>query len=165
MTTVQILASDLWTGEYRARRPLGDLDDGGSGHIHGRLEIVIGGRRLPRLGYWGPDDVCLDTSVSELRAARRVLSDRDAQYTVDEGEQGQPAYVFRRLGNRVHVSVSDSPLSDGPGEPDWQNVPCDATGFIAAIDAFLTRVEREVLALGEVGQRWLAATRVRSEAR
>src|SRR5438128_1587274 len=79
---------------------LTSLDD----HIHGTLAIVVGGKPLPMLGYFGPSDACLGDWAAELSRAARVLSSGDpASYVYDEGEQGQPAFVFQRKGETVSL--------------------------------------------------------------
>ena len=124
--TVEISFSNLWTygKETRKRLPLSSLPHS-YGHIHGRLCILIGGRALPQLGYGGPDDACLGTWAQELASAVGTLSTSpDSGYLYDEGEQGQPAFRFSRRGETVYVSVVDSEISDGAGDPDWQDGPC-----------------------------------------
>ena len=42
------------------------------------------------LGFWGPDDVCFNDWAHVLQEAATVLGTSDpAEYTFDEGEQGQ----------------------------------------------------------------------------
>jgi hypothetical protein len=137
--TVQISFSDLWTygEEARNRLPLSSLPRA-YGHIHGRLSIIIAGRALPRLGYWGPDEVCLGSWAQELAMAVRTLSaSPDSDYLYDEGEQGQPAYRFSRRGETVYVSVVDSQISDGVGDPGWQDVPSQYEEFCGQVEKFL----------------------------
>lgn len=61
--------------EPQVRLPISFLSDG-SGHIHGELAIhhIGGGNPLPSLGYFGPDDVCLNTWTQELHAIEEALS-------------------------------------------------------------------------------------------
>lgn len=68
--TIRLSFRDLWTyGEDTATRlPLRSLG-GGYGHIHGRLDFEVGGRLLPHLGYFGPDDVCFGEWLRELQTA------------------------------------------------------------------------------------------------
>src|SRR5689334_22705991 len=94
---------------------LADLRTDGD-HIHGRLSITIGGATIPRLGFFGPDDVCLGTWLCELAlASRQLCSEGCSRYVFDEGEQGQPAFVFEREGPVVYVSIEDSDLSGASG--------------------------------------------------
>jgi hypothetical protein len=75
----EIAFSDLWTyeigesGDLRTRLPLSRLSERG-GHIHGLLQIKIGGKILPYLGYFGTDDVCFNEWVFELKSAPNNLS-------------------------------------------------------------------------------------------
>jgi hypothetical protein len=58
--------------------------------------LIIDGRLVPRLGYFGPDDVYFNVWVRALAKAARALTTADpASYAYEEGEQGQPAPRFR----------------------------------------------------------------------
>jgi hypothetical protein len=78
------------------------------GHVHGRVTIEIAGRAVPHLGHLGPDDVCLNTWLVGLCNAVNALAETGGKYIFDEGEQGQPAFSFERLGMRFS-SPSTSP--------------------------------------------------------
>jgi len=107
-------------------------------HVHGQLEIEIDGRLLPRLGYAGPNDVCFDDWVRELHYMHcRLDSAKNSEYVYDEGEQGQPAYVFRRAKDTVYVSVRASSFSDGLGDPNWNEIPVDYGLFRSAVSSFI----------------------------
>ncbi|MCB9881426.1 MAG: hypothetical protein H6834_06515 [Planctomycetes bacterium] len=118
--------------------PLSALDDDARSHVHGALRVEIDGRRLPWMGFFGPDDVCLNDWARELSQARHTLSTSDvAVHVFDEGEQGQPAFEFRREGERVFVSIVDSTIGDGRSDPAWQRVPCRWHDFDTAVRAFV----------------------------
>jgi hypothetical protein len=154
VTGIQIDVADLWTGKYDDRHPLADLDTRTNSHIHARLTIVIDGRDLPRLGYWGPDDVCLNTWVPELLQIRSRLQTDEGRHVFDEGEQGQPAYAFERSRATVFVSLLPSELGDGLGHPEWLKVACPADELLGAIDRVLDRIREQVLGIGAAGERW-----------
>jgi hypothetical protein len=81
------------------RAPLEQLDDDERSCVHGTLWIRVNGRDLPALGFWGRDDACLGAWAAELSRAVQALEPSDqACYVYDEGEQGQPAFVFTRTG-------------------------------------------------------------------
>jgi len=80
------------------RKPLTELTL--DRHVHGGLRLEINGRLVPYLGYWGPDDVCFGEWVNELWRAAQALRDSGGRHVYDEGEQGQPAFVFEREGDR-----------------------------------------------------------------
>jgi hypothetical protein len=122
-------------------------DESKNSHIHARLEIVIGGQCLPRLGFWGPDDVCLNTWVRELLCIRSVLGATDGRYVFDEGEQGQPAFAFERCEDRVLVSVLRSKISDAGGDDNWHKVPCRASELFSD-PGIVDELEDQVLAQG-----------------
>ena len=128
MASVRISIADLWTyGVTDAggteREPLTRLGKRRNcGHIHGKLILEIAGRVVPYLGSSGPDDVCLNTWVVELCMIANALSAADGAYTFDEGEQGQPALAFARVGDEVTFSIIESVLSDGAADAAWQGV-------------------------------------------
>ena len=154
MASVTIEVSDLWTGSHHDRLPLANLDDDQNGHVHGRLRIVIDGRDLPRLGFFGPDDVCLNTWVKELLPIRAQLGATDGRYVFDEGEQGQPAFAFERSGTSLFVSVLRSEIGGGDGDESWSRVACLAVDFFTAIDAVLEEIRARVTAIGAQGEHW-----------
>jgi len=141
MSSFEIRYSELWTyesGDCSERLTLARLCDRG-GHIHGRLEIQVNGTSLPYLGYFGPDDVCFNEWVFQLHSALRVLTSSPCiTHIYDEGEQGQPAFLFQRESHDLYVSIVDSELSDGKAHPDWQRVPCSFTDFEHSATTFLT---------------------------
>lgn len=146
--TVRIECSGLWThggDNLDERAPLSALEqDGEIGHIHGRLTIAIAGRVVPSLGHFGPDDVCLDTWVVELCNVVNGLARSGDEYTFDEGEQGQPAFRFTRIGSELAFSIVDSLLSGGSGQADWQNVKCLFEDFRTAVLGFLDDLRAEL---------------------
>jgi hypothetical protein len=150
MSSVRISAADLWT--YRiadtggtVREPLSRLgEERNGGHVHGSLNIAIAGRSVPRLGFFGPDDVCLNTWLVELCNVVNELAAVSGEYTFDEGEQGQPAFAFARIGDDVAFSIDESVLGDGPAEPEWQDVRFPYRDFRAAVRLFLDELRSEL---------------------
>ena len=138
--TVEINFGSLWTYAADAsdeRLALTRLSDENT-HVHGLLQIVVGGNVLPSLGFFGPDDVCFNTWVHELAVVSRTVATSDlAAHVFDEGEQGQPAFHFERTGGEVLVSVRASSISGGPGDPTWDRVPCALEDFVAAVSGFM----------------------------
>jgi hypothetical protein len=132
-------------------------------HVHGELAIVVDGGRLPSLGFFGPRDVCIGQWLRVLTKARRTLVAGDsASYLFDEGEQGQPAFRFQRVGDRVDVSIVDSAISDGEGDPVWGTKSCTFAAFAAGIAAFLAELASalEEAAPG-VGREWVSGALAR----
>ncbi len=114
------------------RLPLSALDLDEHGHVHGCLRLQFQARFAPHLGYFGPDDACFNTWLDELWAVARAFdSATEASYTFDEGEQGQPAFLFERAGHRAYFSIIDSELSYGEADPDWQRVEFSPQEFLA----------------------------------
>jgi hypothetical protein len=157
--TAEIRFGSLWTyalGSTDTRVALAHLSDENT-HVHGLLEVLVGGRALPCLGFFGPDDVCFNDWVHELaHAARTVVASDPAAHVFDEGEQGQPAFHFERAGGNVFVSVRKSQISDRHGDPTWERVPCALDDFVAAVSRFIGEF-RETLAAqagAERAQRW-----------
>jgi hypothetical protein len=154
VASAAIEVSDLWTGSYHERASLAELDADENCHIHGRFRIVINGRELPRLGFFGPDDVCLNEWTEQLLRIRGQLGATAGRYVFDEGEQGQPAFAFERSGGDLFVSVLRSEIGDANGDESWSRVVCSAGDFLAAVDEVLDVIHREVSAIGAQGERW-----------
>ncbi|MBX3218999.1 MAG: hypothetical protein KF795_00690 [Labilithrix sp.] len=150
MAYVRISVADLWT--YRVaetggteREPLSRLAEGqNSGHVHGTLTIEIAGRTVPHLGFFGPDDVCMNTWVVELCLAANALGEGSGEHTFDEGEQGQPAFTFQRIGEDVSFSINESVLGGGPADPEWQDVRFPYGAFRTAVVAFLDDLREQL---------------------
>lgn len=162
--SAKIRFSDLWTYAHDAdqagvRRPLRDLPESGE-HIHGRLEIVVSGKPLRHLGFFGDDDVCFNTWVAELAQILARLAECEvASYIFDEGEQGQPAFEFKRDGEVSYVSIVDSELSGAHGDPSYQLVSCLWEEFSNEICSFLDDFRAELFrAAPRVAQDWWAHT-------
>lgn len=126
-------------------------------HIHGELLIIVDGEALPHLGFFGPRDVCVNTWLGELSVVRRVLSESTtACHVFDEGEQGQPAFKFQRSGDLVEVSVVDSQLSDGIGDPEWGTRTCTIGEFQDGVSAFFAELTSALEAAAPgVGRLWV----------
>jgi hypothetical protein len=111
-------------------------------HIHGDLTISWNGKVVPGLGYFGPDDVCMGTWIHEFHEIIEALSKSEtACYVFDEGEQGQPAYKFKRDGQWVYLSIIASELSDGLADPDFCDLKSDYAQFFDEILSFLNRFD------------------------
>ena len=105
-----------------------DPDD----HIHGGLYLEIDDRRVPQMGFWGPDDVCLNAWLEELwLIANAFQSPTAGRHVFDEGEQGQPAFIFERIDAQAFLTIADSQYSEGTANPDWQRVEFSAEEFLA----------------------------------
>jgi len=159
--SVQIEFGDLWTydaTETQKRRPLSSLPESGAGHIHGRLTITVNSRKLPYLGYFGPDDVCFNEWLKELHFAKKTLtSDDPSKYIYDEGEQGQPAFLFERKGDRLFLSIIDSEMSGAPGDDGWKNEEVGLSEFTFAVSKFEESFQHEVLAQNRrAAHNWLS---------
>jgi len=136
------------------REPLAALTT--EGHIHGCLRLEIAGRLVPCLGYWGPDDVCFDAWVVELFRAAEAMRIPGSRYVFDEGEQGQPAFVFEREGDQAFFTIAASSLSDGVARPDWQRVEFSPDEFVTAYENFRESFFAEVRAgAPAVAEAWL----------
>lgn len=159
--TATLAFSKLFTYDMEdssERLPLGRLADE-DGHVHGLLELAISGRGLPHMGFFGPDDVCFNTWVDELvRIVQALDRSETGEYTFDEGEQGQPAFAFRRRGDALAVSVVDSLISGGRADPGFQDVACRWLEFRSAVMTFLADFHATLLeACPLVAERWWAA--------
>jgi hypothetical protein len=156
--TVRIWHENLAAMAVNKRKPLSALRPGS--HVHGGLRLEIGGRLVPCLGYWGPDDVCFGQWLEELWYAAEALRTPGARHTFDEGEQGQPAFVFEREGDRGYFTITTSESSDGGPHADWQRVEFSPSDFVAAHDrfraSFLAELRAAAPAVAEVWISWFA---------
>ena len=98
--------------------PLSSRSDGD--HVHGDLRLEIGGRLVSRLDYLHPDNVCV----------AKAFSKRTARYVYDEGEEGQPAFIFERSGDLGFFSIVDSKISERirAGSRRNASINCQAPG-------------------------------------
>jgi hypothetical protein len=156
--SVRVAFGNLWT--YRSSHPqeriaLRQLGDP-SAHIHGLLVIEVHGERLPHLGFFGPDDVCIGEWTHQLQLAVRVLGAAPrSRFVFDEGGQGQPAFLFERGGGKLFVSIVDSALSDGKADPEWQRVECRFADFERSIDFFVRSLRRRLSEeLSNIAEPW-----------
>jgi hypothetical protein len=113
-------------------------------HLHGLLVFRIDGRRVPSMGYFGPDDVCLDTWLPVLLDAQTALLRDGGTHVFEEYEQGQPAFHFARRGESLVFTVGPSLLGGGKGSPEWDGVACSHASFDAAVSAFAARFRRDL---------------------
>lgn len=167
MASFAIEFANLWTyeaGSSDERLPLNQLSESGN-HIHGLLQIKINGNLLPRLGFFGPDDVCFNEWVFELRSALRELrGSTSTSYIYDEGEQGQPAFLFERDDDVAFVSIVASQLSDAEADPEWQRVQFSFSEFEREVEDFLSRLRGHIeIESSEFGERWWAQVTERAE--
>ena len=140
------------------RLPLSKLTP--NAHVHGGLRLEIAGRLVPYLGYWGPDDVCFRQWLEELHHAAEALGRDGGRHVFDEGEQGQPAFVFERSEACGHFSIAPSDLSGADGDPDWERIAFSPADFIAALARLRAEFEAEILRESpNLGARWLARSR------
>ncbi len=138
------------------RAAISTLDDDERSHVHGTLWIRVNGKDLPALGYFGPDDVCFGSWAAELDGAARALAQSDpSRYVFDEGEQGQPAFVFERNGDTVLISVERSRYDDSADPPEWTPQSCDHAEFQAQVAGLLVALDATVSAASSAGRGWL----------
>jgi len=156
--TARLSFSELFTyavGDASVRLPLNALSHS-AGHIHGLLELEVSGHVMPHMGFFGPNDVCFNTWIEELSKVVLQLGAKEAAtYTFDEGEQGQPAFVFKRVGAILYVSVAESLLSGAESDPSYQDVSCQWSEFHAAVRDFFASFRSVLLGhCPRVGQTW-----------
>lgn len=100
---------------------------------------------MPHLGYYGPDDVCLNQWIQELAAIRKAFRGApQCAYTFDEGEQGQPAFQFSRDGELMLLSIVRSEIGDGQADPAWQGVAFSYRDFVQAYEQFKQALLAEI---------------------
>ena len=102
----------------------------------------MNGQTLPSMGFFGPKDVCVGDWLHELASAAQVLRTSDpATYVFDEGEQGQPAFLFECERGFVTVSVVRSEIGGGEGSPEWGRQTCTLLEFETEVRRFITELE------------------------
>src|SRR5947199_403940 len=138
--TTQLKTVRIWHENLATLRgdgtklPLSELK--GGDHLHGGLRIEIGGRLVPDLGHFGPDDVCFNTWLTEMEAVARVFRASElGRHTFEEGEQGQPAYVFERSGDLAYLSIAAG-AGGGRANPAWQRIEFSPGEFLVAHKQF-----------------------------
>jgi len=131
MNEIRILHEGLAAlSEDSERLPLSELTP--DSHIHGELMLQFGGRIVPWLGFFGAYDVCFNSWLEELWSVAQAFElASNAKYIFDEGEQGQPAFVFERDRDRAFFSIADAEFSAGQADPEWQRVEFSPIEFLA----------------------------------
>jgi len=153
-TTISIAFDDLAAVRLHERLPLAQLQP--NDHVHGRLIIQIGDKVVPRLGYWAPNDVCLARWLGELDAVRASFTRHlSAHHEFDEGEEGQPSFVFEREGARAFLTIADSELSGGVGDPEWQRVEFLAADFVSEVDRVRSEFAQRLKASSTEAEQWI----------
>ena len=108
------------------------------------------------MGFFGPHDVCLNTWLEEFANIIGSLSaSAEAIYVFDEGEQGQPAFEFKRNGETLSVSVIESTPSGGSADASFQSVCCQWAEFESEVESFFKQLHQVLLAAAPgAGQLW-----------
>lgn len=75
---------------------------------------------------------------------RQRAGPQHGQYTFDEGEQGQPAFNFVRVGNEVAFSIVESVLSGGGTDNEWQSVRFSYEELRSTVASFLDELRDEL---------------------
>jgi hypothetical protein len=101
--------------------------------------------------------VCFGEWVNELWHAAQALRDSGGRHVYDEGEQGQPAFVFEREGDRGFFSIIASEFSEGEAHPDWQRIEFCPNDFLTANADFRRKFFAELRAAApKIADGWLA---------
>jgi hypothetical protein len=154
LPTVRIWYDNLSALAGSERKPLFALAPGN--HVHGGLRLEIAGRLVPSLGYWGQNDACFQVWLEELRRAAEALKPSGRRHIFDEGEQGQPAFVFEREGDQGFFTIAASELSDGEANPHWYRVEFSPEDFLAAYQNFRASFTAELRRVSPVAANaWL----------
>lgn len=143
--TVKIKCPEIWTYNcrgnfggwvYENRVPLTYLDGKTYSHIHGELEIIIKGRKVPHLGPYSDQDICIGNWMLFLVRMLDTFETRNLQtYTIGAGEQGQPDYKFDKEGDTMYLSILKS-TAGGYDDPYWQRISFSYTEFKSEFQKF-----------------------------
>ncbi|CCH02251.1 hypothetical protein FAES_4251 [Fibrella aestuarina BUZ 2] len=106
-------------------------------HLHGSLEFKINQAVVPYMGYFGVSDVCLNIWLAEL--SKLILAYRQGEdtYTIDECEQGQPAFQFDFQDGVGYLSIVES-ITEAEGDKDWQRIEFKMADLVAAYNQLKT---------------------------
>lgn len=143
--SIEITCGDLAVikGGNNHRLSLAALDI--NSQVYGALLLKIQGRYVPYMGYWGMNDVCFSDWIGVLENVYREFSNKDTgSYIFDEGEQGQPAFLFEKAGDTMCLSIVDSQLSDGEADEDWQRVAFSYGEFAVQYEKFYEQFVSEL---------------------
>lgn len=143
MSTVEISFENLLVSGYgdedeSRRLPMSRLGLDENACVHGKIRLLIGGRLVPHMGFFGPDDVCLWEWLGNLREVETAFrADQNARVVVGGAEQGEPSFVWEREGEQGHLTLADSELrSGGVADAQWQKIPFLVSDFLAAYARF-----------------------------
>jgi hypothetical protein len=122
-------------------------------HIHGELEFKIGNKRVPYMGFGGPEDVCFSDWITQLDTVVHFFNRNDHfSYLYDEGEQGQPAYLFKRQKEKCFLSIINSKYEHGgTGHPQWQQIEFGYRDFLNRYREFREKFFKELQAAALTG--------------
>jgi hypothetical protein len=155
ISTVRIWHENLASMAINDRTPLSELT--AKSHVHGGLRLEIAGRLVSHMGYFGRDDVCFAQWLVELDQVTKAFEHPGGRHVFDEGEQGQPAFVFERDDSRGYFTLAASELSGAEGDAEWQRVEFSPLDFIAAYGDFRSSfVAALKLAAPGVAETWLS---------
>lgn len=143
MTMLELLSAHV-PGLDGEQLPLTALDEDQT-HVHGELRWTLGGRRVPEMGFWSAEDVCLGEWWDGFTEVLTALT-RGVSYTLDTGEQGASAFHFERSGSTVFLSLGAS-VGGATPHPDWQRVPLGWEELVEGVRTF----KRQLRALLEAG--------------
>ena len=134
--------------------PLSELTHG-NGHVHGDLEFLIRGHRLPSIPF-GPGNACLGGWVQVVGYLMTLAeSDDDDVYEYEPAEQGYSRFVFRAFKTEMFISILESTMFGGPADPDWQDVGCSRIDLAVAAREFLASLKSAVISeAGAAGKDW-----------
>ncbi len=154
----KITFSDLWatsSEDLEIRLPISEMENIHE-HIHGHLTIEMFGKVVPHIWFFEPDDVCMNDWFSFLLACSERLKTVGSICTFDEGEQGQPAFVFERTESAVLFSIADSKVNGEVGDPDWDSIEIEYQLFNEVVQQFVIDFKELIEKTGnEISIRWL----------
>lgn len=145
MSTAEISFENLLVCGYEddsddaasARLPMSRLGLDENACIHGTIRLLIGGRRVPHLGFFGPDDVCLWEWLRHFHKVESAFrAEPNARVVVDAADQSEPAFVWEREGETGFLTIAACEWSGGVADLDWQRSPFLTSDFLSAHTKF-----------------------------
>lgn len=154
LSTVEISFENLLVVGYEddsdggesCRLPMSRLGLDENACVHGNISMTMAGRKVPHMGFFGPDDVCLWEWLGnwhEVESAFRA--EQNASVVVGGAEQGEPAFVWEREGDTGLLTIADSELSGGRADLEWQKIRFSVAEFFAAHAQFREEAREFIL--------------------
>ncbi len=154
MSTVEISFENLLVSGYgddpdedaNGRLPMSRLGLDEYACVHGTIRLMISGRRVPHMGLFGPDDVCLWEWLAHFHEAQSAFrAEPNARVVVDAAHQSEPAFVWEREEETGFLTIAACEWSGGVADAQWQKIPFLVDDFFTAHARFRAEAREFIL--------------------